>query len=353
MLTLGGNRFNIKLFGFRKLGQISNWIIRLSVTISTVIMIVFVSFVTISLRQVDAFTLSTMTTVTLGQGAMVLFAVKRSRIKRLLRIVSNDEVTLRKLRRDSLFALLYILFYAMYLFISGYLNMEGIEIVTSIFPILLMYLPLIINQYSIIYPLLYLVTFELLAAHELSHLQQFRLLIISNTNVMRIILLRRTINNLKAEFECLLNIVPSILLGIMFVTIPCGILIIKSDNSAKLSQWIDHVLFHIPALFLIYQMVQTITRCKEKITGTISELILLLQEKIAKGERSHRNQLLIDELKYNQDFEFTGWFLFRIDRKIILSFVSSIITFSVLVIQLLDSRPILANMQSNASHTSQ
>lgn len=144
--------------------------------------------------------------------------------------------------------------------------------------------------------------------------------------------------NLKEQFERVLNIVPFIMLGQLFITIPCRILNIKNNETSQLVQWIGYVSFHILILLPIYHMVQTVTRCRKSVRDKISELITVLQEKIVKGEQSQANQVLIEELRNGQEFVFTVWFLFPMDRTIILSFVSSIITFSVLLIQLLDKR---------------
>ena len=278
-----------------------------------------------------------LTGIILGLAATFWFAVRRRKIKRLIKFVADDDLTSKRIRRSTLRALILISSYMIYKLVLHYLLMQSYRmgnLLTTFF--FLVSIPIILNQYMAFYPLLYLTCIQLLTAYEVEHIQKIKILINSGMrDVMSILRQRNGITSLKREFESLLSIVPFAMLGNMFITIPGGILSITSSTKPQnISDWLEYALFHGLVLFLIYQLVLTVSRLQEKVRDTTSELILCIQEKSIKDPQTRGYQSLIDGLIMDQQFVFTGWYLFPINRTIILSFVSSIITFSVLLIQL-------------------
>ena len=277
------------------------------------------------------------------------------RIKRLIKVVVDHDQTLKQIRRSTLRALILFSGYLFFKLVSHHLTSRTWSISNHMKIILFFvraerrgarrkqYNPgmfplrkVILNQFAVFYPLLYLTCIRLLSAHEVKHIQKIKSLINSGMkDVISIMRQRNGVTSLKREFERLLSVVPFAMLGHMFITIPGGIInLTSSSKSQVVSEWLQYTLFHGIVLVLIYQLVQTVTRCQEKVRDMISELILCIQEKSIKDPQTRGYQSLIDGLIMDQQFVFTGWYLFPIHRSIILSFVSSIITFSVLLIQL-------------------
>ena len=68
----------------------------------------------------------------------------------------------------------------------------------------------------------------------------------------------------------------------------------------------------------------------EEITG----LIRAIQRRNMGRLEETGYQSLIEDLKMDEEFVFTGWFLFTINRYLLLTFLSAIISFTVLLIQM-------------------
>ena len=337
MLTLAGNRLNSRIWGIRKLGRTSNWIVRMFITVSSVVSISFTMINIFPETGLNLQVIQDLTSVSLGLLATAWFAVRRRKIKRLIKIVADDDPTLKQIRRSTLRALILISGYLIYNLVISYISLRRWRLpylLRKAFYFLVS-IPIILNQFSAFYPLLYLTCIQLLTSYEVSDIQKFKSWIASGrADVMTIIKKRYAVTMLKQEFESLLNVVPFAMLGNMFITIPSGIINISSRRRTHMYDYIPYALFHGIVLFLIYQLVQTVCRCRRKVRDKISELIRCIQEKSIKDPHTRGYQSLIDELRIDQQFVFTGWYLFPINRTIILSFVSSIITFSVLQIQL-------------------
>ena len=299
MLTLAGNRMNSRIWGIRNLGRISNWIIRMLITVSTIIGMYLMWMNTVPVDGMTPQLITQLTGIILGLAATVWFAVKRRQIKKLINVIAENDLYLNELNRKFLRALILISGGLLNNLVLHYLTIRSwrlSDLLTNTY--FLISIPIVLNQFMAFYPLLYLTCIRLLTAYEVEHIQKIKSLINSGMiDVMHIIRQRNEVMSIKREFESLFNVVPFAMLGNMFITIPGGIIILTSlKKSQMVSDWLEYALFHALVLVLIYQLVQTVSRCHEKVRDKTSDLIVCIQEKIIKDPQTRGYQSLIDGL---------------------------------------------------------
>ena len=96
------------------------------------------------------------------------------------------------------------------------------------------------------------------------------------------------------------------------------------------------VSIHSFVLMVAWITVLTVSRCTDSVTQAINRLIRLLQDLMTESndwQTVTSARVLVQQLEEDKSFCYTGWRLFVVNRSLILSFLSSIVTFSVLLIQ--------------------
>ena len=337
LLTISGNRLNDKLFGFKYTGIVLNWIVRVAITVIYVQEVID----TARFNSINA-TLSDLQELLLnstGVLILLLFAYRRARIKHLLRHMTCQESS-RSVRCFTLFSLLLAIGLLMLQITSDFVEAAVLhrrhlyEHVWGILKKTLMSSPTELNAYIFFYPFFYITVLKIFSYHELRQLQQLNqnLTIIIPFKVMKNI---KALSQMRSELEHLFNVVPFFLFGVFFFIIPEAIISIarydaKFDDSRSIFLTIHISYLIVVAILLLRQVCNS----RDRVRDMVTQLIEIIHQTHATRLNTNDYLALTDALKSYADFSFTGWYLFRIDRSLVLTFVSSIITFSVLLIQL-------------------
>lgn len=332
LLLCAGNRLNARLFGIRNLGVVMNWVIRVLILCSDGVVIHGI----LTNGGVTWFSVAKAFCNLPEPIVLMMYATRRSRIIGLLKkIQSSDSPSIRKSSMKwLLFTSIFIAFQ-----VACTARMYNARTPFQLIIWMLSVFPYQMNQSLIIYPVYYMVTLKVLTEKELDHLTNIcKLVGRGSRDVNRMLDDVSNMRSIKEEFERLFNLVPFFAFGIMFVSIPSYLLSISHDlNSGKTNifqQLISFGIFHIAVCIVVLFLVHCVSHVKETVNKSISDLIRDIQRRYIRDLHNTGYQSLIDELRMDQGFVFTGCNMFVIDRFILLSFLSSIISFSVLLIQL-------------------
>lgn len=140
------------------------------------------------------------------------------------------------------------------------------------------------------------------------------------------------LRNQRDELMSCLMFVPICWFGLIFVELAAVVM----ESSEIEHSSVEQIMIVIPlaaySLVLFYATFQAddvSNRLKKKIKAALSDIMSVrMTEKLP---------LLAHELENSMDSEFTAWSMFDINRKFVLSFISALITFTVLFIQITKS----------------
>ena len=337
MLASSGNRLNQKIMGYKYGGIILNWVVRFMIIVFTIYRILFLLMIpTLSVM----FKLQVTAYYTASLIIVILCANRRSRVMVFLDDLMTDGDS-KHIRRTSIWSFILVLSVFGYAFIMGlirevYFDDGDVQHKVRAFftPI-----PVIMNDFTIIYPLYYVIVFQILSRHQVESLKGMRQDLKANTlNLIKQMNVLKQLANVRSEFEQLFNIIPFIVFGVLFITIQAEIHIIKYNSSGTVAYVtftsVTYLIETTIEIAVTFFLVLRVCKAKEKINQLITDMIDIMQQRSVTQSYMNGCQLMIDSLKSYQDFHFTGWKLFSIDRYLILAFISSIISYSVLWIQL-------------------
>lgn len=328
ILTMTGNRLNCRMFGY-KITRPVNWINRIAFMTSYAYLFYFVVLMdqnasNISITQrIFYFTAGAMTNF--------IFASRRENIICLLdRIVTPESG--RSVRKLSIMAFLAAL--TMFTAYSVAELTSSLTSTKSSFTAFIAYLPHNLNNYLLHYPLAYVIMFRILTEYEIIELREIRKSLVSLTSSHNQVCRLKQLEKVRQDFESNLNFIPFVLFGILFLTIPSAMADVSTLSGYKtfLGYFLFLILHHASIGFTIILVVASVTKSRERVNLIVDETIEIIYR--SGTHLSPIDQLLIESLKKYQRFSFTGWYLFTIDRSLILTFLSSIVTFSVLLSQL-------------------
>ena len=147
---------------------------------------------------------------------------------------------------------------------------------------------------------------------------------------------------LTEEFEQMFNIIPFCIFGLLFITLPTIISGIKHD---WINQKEDHLtydaanyaMFHLITFTYILLMWLGACNSRRQVDKQRQQLMDQLQcISMAQGNRLQLQGIdtLLSCMRQEQSFKLTGLRMFTLNESLMISFAASIITFSVLLIQL-------------------
>ena len=192
------------------------------------------------------------------------------------------------------------------------------------------------NEFTVHYPLYYIIVFQMFSRYEMNKLSSMQQEIAAkDINPSRQMTVLKHTASIRLEFEKLFSIIPFIVFGSLFAMMPSGIHNMRSPTDAIATvNFIHYVIYGSLIMMVVCHLVFRVCKSQQNVKDIISEMIEMIQRSSITETNAKGHQELIDSLKTYQDFWFTGWQLFRIDHQLILSFFSSIVTFSVLLMQL-------------------
>ena len=335
LLTMSGNRLSKSMLGIKNMGTVSNWIIRTAIVASYIIKTAYL-LMRRNIPLVEIFKHLVYFTAEL----IIVFVIAKRRT-RIITFIKSSACSPTSLTRICISSLIYLAVISLlhlvleFAYLMRRRNMTVIRLL-----VLLGNMVHFICNYFICYPLFYIISLKMFSSYELRQTSAIRRQILAcNVHPVKLMKDMKQLSIMRNEFEQLFNIIPFILLSILFVDIPAALLDINNDkrNTDRIYLIIyicyyivDTGLYFMLALFLVHN----VSRSAERTYEAASELIEIIQDKNLIHLYSNGWQSVIDSLKLYQNFSFTGSKLFRIDHNLVLTFVSAIITFSVLLIQL-------------------
>lgn len=340
LMTLVSNRFNPRLFGVRRLGSMCNCFIRTAIMASTVRVIFgIVQQITYDPKQL-AYNIMNFMEITAAIVLIIVFAIRRKRLRCLIAYLLRQQLPVS--RSISLIAIFSVtLSVVVQIYVEAAINSQWIT-GFALFKEVAFIMPVMINNYGVVYPALYVTVLDLVTHYEMNFMraQLLRLKQDGDIDARKVMTDRRHIMEMKAEFESLLNLVPFCQFAILFQSIP-GVVVgvhthIGQGSPYAVLEIIFFTVAHVSVFLFLYFIVSRVVKAKRDVNQLCSDLIHGLQD----GRHdlfATRYQSLIEKLRADMGFQFTGWNMFTIDQSVWLSFLSSIITFSVLLIQLASS----------------
>ena len=350
MLTLVGNRLDERLFGIRGLGSVCNHMMRLLITLSA---IAYLTIVVESVEEDGGFTaLTVMETINMvtGVAVMLLMTRRRRRMRKWLTRLQNCEL-LGDLRGYSLLNQNHLLLSVNVLFVCFKLviqlilcldaEYEGWELVLM----LSLHLFLSLNQFDVTYPIVYRICVKMMTEQRVHHLKQVthKLNETGVLDVLRVMQERDQLHSLKQEFEAIFNPIPFILFSMLFVTIPGevaghGVFNDPWSDRATTILTISFIVHHAILMLMVWTVVQAASDCQDESSDALALLIRSLdRSSITVTGRRVSVDALRRQLLWEQELALTGYKLFDVHRSVLLPFISSIISFSVLLVQLTSS----------------
>lgn len=337
ILGMGGNRLSRRMFGSRILCNIVLWIIRAAITATTIDFTVRALFSESSRPKPILVRLYVVIGMPTGALVMALYAYRSKQIAILLGQVSNSSSKGRR-KWLPIFSVVFlttaIICKSMLQFFISRLNKDARE---SLWDTLIV-LPYHMNDYRLLYPLFYTIMVDLFSDYEVHALHQMTQQVTSTVASDQLKLMS-DLKNLKAtrdKFEQLFSIIPFIMFAFAFLTIPFTITDMARKASFGFSTLVNvyYIIENICNALVIILVMYVSCNSREKVRNVIENMIETIQKRDICYPLSSSSQVVIESLKSYADFSFTGWYLFKIDRSLILTFLSALISFSVLLLQL-------------------
>ena len=284
----------------------------------------------------------------------VVVSVRSKRIKQLLSSLSTsisyDSVT-RVKRQSQWFLCLSMLAVLIDVGTSYGAHWSDYREIATTLIALTIELPLCLNQFFVVYPSFYLCLLQLLTDYEVSQLRlmmKVDMSLDSGTGMKAMMSRRERVKEMKQEFESLLNFIPFTLFALPFSTIP-GMVSGVTQERGLLSMYsgLSYAATHTWIFLFIVLIVIRVSKARRETTHASAQVISLLQQRFTGRLHETGFQSLIEELRIDQEFSFTGCSLFDIATRLIPPFCSSLVTMSVLLIQL--SAKLYASSKASAS----
>ena len=277
----------------------------------------------------------------IGENLLLYFAFKRSRVKQLVKrlIRTARPETLKRIR---LIGCCSFCCFCLVIVTQETLACFAVQTVFrdhwATLRAAIQMLPTQMHQFSIAYPTLYIVVLRLVADADVAQLETM-MHRCSSTRARKLLTERFKTVALWQEFEQLFNIVPFMVMAILYHTIPGFIVGLIRDAQMKATHFpfllAAYTIFHVVILTHVLLLVFSVTRAQNAVSQASERLIRQLQQQSCSSiEEASARHSLEQELRHPQSL--TGWHMFTIDPSLLLSFAASVISFSVLLIQLQD-----------------
>ena len=336
VLTLAGNRLSSRLFGFRCMGLVANWIMRGVIT-SSYLFGVYTDFVGRSSRFTST-SLAATSALIVGELLLLYFAFKRTQVKqlmkRLLETARPETVKRVQVVGCSSFIVIFTVMVTQEV-LSCFAIKALVRDTWTTVRLTFQVLPTQMNQFFIVYPTLYLIVLRLASDADVAQLETMQHLV--KIDARKLLTERKRTAALWQEFEQLFNVVPFMVIGILYLTIPGIIVGLRQDaqvHSPHLPYSLaSFIIFHVIIVTQVLLLIFAVTRAQDRVREASERLIdkLQLQSCSSVEEASARHSL---EKELRQQQPLTGCRMFTVDPSLLLSFAASVITFSVLLIQL-------------------
>ena len=324
LLTLGGVRLNKKLNGSKQLADAVSWFMRVYIIISYSYLLYQRSHKRLSFNSVqkDAYLATSFI-------HMILFAVRRRRLKRLLSQICCSE-TSKRVHGYSWSCIVFAVLITILQMTATILRHPFSD--NPMLFIALVFIAILGTFYSflILYPLYYVLVLRIMKYYEYNKLTQCMTDIANEDELLKQI---DSMIIVRQEFESLFNIVPFAVSANLFTLVP-----LAAINMANTRLRIFSLIFsNFLVLSMILLMVHQINRLQSS-SGRLCNQLLRLLQMSNKKSASTMGQLAIMQALYDlKNSKFTGLRLFAIDDSFLLTLASSLITFSVLTCQLVTS----------------
>ena len=343
LLTLSGNRLSSRCFGRRRWGDLLNYVMRFLITLATGEQLRLITLKVMSQRYLPPSLLSSLAFIVTGLFNTCLFAFRRQDIKSLISRLQVDSdsrqtSTTRRLFACACAVVLLELTIDFTTIAAGSSNTAAairsaaVAIVAES------------NMFFVYYPILYVVVLQLLTRREVQRLESMeRGILQEQATPWKLMQEVQMLANARRDFDRLFNVVPFILLALPFLTLPTFVASFsgRSGGASTISQVYDFfgaVSFILPhtaiALSLLLLVRRSAAACDAR-DEQISRVVACIHERKLTRLYTEGWQPLVHQMQQLQRLQLTVGGMFPLEKSIILSFLSSLISISVLVIQLL------------------
>ena len=339
LLTMAANRLDSKLFKTRKLGTLLNWCLRLLLLMSVSAQACYICQELGKIKRMTPYGLTAVNMVFMTAASATVFAFRRHDIEKLVKVLTHGHRATRYQKNLCVIGLVLAFIYIIcglcgWVHMGQSMSQDNVDVLMFV----LMMVPSELNQFTIVYPVVYAVVLDMMTQYELHSLNSMMKNLVSGQSAIAMIRERKHVMRMKQTFEQLFSIIPFAMLALPFITVPGTISRISDQGISGLGpvapgEVVFFVTIHVGFAVVIILLIECVTRARNIIKERISEVIFLMQERFAHQLHSTGHQALIDELKADQEFRFSGWHLFSIERTVYLVFMSALVSTTVLVIE--------------------
>jgi hypothetical protein len=154
-------------------------------------------------------------------------------------------------------------------------------------------------------------------------------------NNHKLIMERRQLTLRGEELIQTFSFLPLLFFSYLFIASSCLLIEIIGRDEPPLNKFI-RMLPLIYKIIAIFYMISACDNCTNETADDTDRLILKIMNT---DESIADREFLVRELERNAERNFTAWKMFSIDRNLMLAFSNSLISFTVLVIQLTEEKP--------------
>ena len=342
LLTLSGNRLSSRCFGHRRWGDYLNLVTRVVLILATGEQLRRISLKIMRHKNLPPLQLSVLAFVVAGLGNTCLFAFRRQDIKSLiLRLLVNVEWRpTRWPLACACVALSVTLAIDVTVAVTGSSN--AADLVISAAAMCLSDS----NMFFVYHPILYVAVLQLFTRYEIQRLERMAQGILQEQStpwkwMQEVQLLAHT----RRRFDRLFNVVPFILLALPFLTLPTFVASLSrrssgasaSDKVNGVFEALSFALPHAAIATSILFLVRSVEAAGDVRDEQISRVIACIHERKLTRLYTEGWQPLVHQLQQLQRMQLTVGGMFPLEKSVILSFLSSLISISVLVVQLLET----------------
>lgn len=338
ILTLGGNRLDPQLFKSRRAAAVVQVIVRFVLVSSAVI------FLCNDLQKGQTYSLDFLNRRVLESCCvlhMMLFAKRRQRIRLWLTHVTDQQSMICLKAYSIKLFVFYASFIGYQLLIESVFLFSVSSVTVADFRDFAISIPFMLNNYMIVYPLFYLLMIKILTRFQVKRLQAIAV----QTKKAQLVDFRKMLNQLRVitdahqEFERLFNVIPFSLMATMFSLIPSAVSFIehsaRQHDSARVSLGVIHLATgNVFLISMICSLIYAACHSKRETAKASRQANDALVQTVAASTPTTAQLQVMDDLKRIEFLPLTGLGLFNVTPSLILTFFSSLITFSVLICQL-------------------
>ena len=330
VLTLSGVSLSSKTCGCRFMTLAVNWFLRIYFWLASLFIVI------ISTINLDRFSLTTATLNIFFLTSliiMIMFARRRRRIRRLIQTISSSDHSLTFKKMSACGLAIAVLAFSLNL-TSGVHSVSSSRDAWHTLFMTIVFVPVYLNNSIVNCTGYYVLVLRLVFEYEQRMLSTVNTRKISYKSLIQKL---DQIMLVRQEFEQLFNEIPFVVIAALFALVPAAVVNFMGSSEVHFGSTSTRIASFAVAdaanIFATMLIVNSVCAWKSQARSTVDHVKRRIREEFAEKLTTVCHSALMEAMSDHLEFNLTGWSLFAIDRSLLLSVLSSVITFSVLICQ--------------------